>query len=200
MKLNFTLTPEKVQQVFAKKDYRFFENGNYNLNIFGIRATERNTNTFNDLICVMYKEAGVMQLRQFAATTDPGEYWVKNPMSSGGCAAMVEGQYLSAYTIGKHFGTDALVQVAPVKCYRDNDKDGIMRYDKASITEGLYGINIHSAWAVERANTVDKWSAGCQVFQNRAEFKSFIALCNKAMKSGMGSTFTYTLFYEADFE
>jgi hypothetical protein len=39
---------------------------------------------------------------------------------------------------------------------------------------------------------VDKWSAGCQVFANAANFAQFMAMCQKH-KSLYGNHFTYTL-------
>ena len=43
------ITLDKVKEAFKKCNYSFFENGDYNLNIFSIRNTEdRDSNKFND--------------------------------------------------------------------------------------------------------------------------------------------------------
>lgn len=41
-----------------------------------------------------------------------------------------------------------------------------------------------------------KWSAGCQVFANDADFEEFMSLCNKQNNAGLGDVFTYTLLKE----
>jgi hypothetical protein len=43
---------------------------------------------------------------------------------------------------------------------------------------------------------VDKWSAGCQVFQNDEDFEDFMELCNKQVTSARYTSFSYTLLEE----
>jgi hypothetical protein len=62
---------------------------------------------------------------------------------------------------------------------------------------GWFGINIHKSG---RSSTrVDKWSAGCQVFKNDSDYKSFMQTVNEAAKR-LGNTFTYTLINSTDVE
>lgn len=193
------ISTAQVQEVFRKKGYDFFAKGAFNLNIFGIRAENKIANEFDDLICVYYRSnaGGNIELR-YPATTDPGTYWLLNPMSPGGSAILVEGQYKSAYQLGKHYGHEALVQIAPVSCYRDNNKDNVLDQVRSTITTGLYGINIHSAWWVEEADVVGNASAGCQVFKKKSHHASVIDICKQAAKI-YGNKFTYTLFNQTDF-
>ena len=46
---------EKLRQVFETKGYAFFERGDYNLNILGIRNQSGKADHFDDKLCVVYK-------------------------------------------------------------------------------------------------------------------------------------------------
>ena len=97
-----------------------------------------------------------------------------------GTAILVPGQYRGCWAIGKHNGKyKALVQIKPVKVYRDGNKDMIYDLLPETINEGLFGINIHRSNEAITRNTVDMYSAGCQVFNNPNDFKNFIAICEK---------------------
>ena len=175
--------------------YVVFTRGEYNLNIIGIRTANSDANTFNDRMCVVYKDAHGWITRTWPCTTDPGTYWRTHPMNVNGTAIMKEGQYRGAYKIGKHRGQyDALVQTGGrVTVWRDNDKDESLDMESGTEASGYYGINIHKAG--EESTSVNKWSAGCQVFANEDDFDEFMDLCRTA-KSLWGETFTYTLVEE----
>jgi hypothetical protein len=69
--------------------------------------------------------------------------------------------------------------------------------DPESISEGIYGINIHRSNPHNESTQIDKWSAGCQVFANPSNFETFMRVCNKA-KEAWGNSFTYTLLESKD--
>ena len=97
-------TPEKIVEVFKKKNYVLFEDP-YRLNLFGIRNKEYQSNTFNDLVGMVYKDyGGLWNTHLYIATTDPGKYWLENPMNVAGTAIVVPGQYLNVFTFGLHKG------------------------------------------------------------------------------------------------
>jgi len=55
-------SPVKIKKTVQAKGYSFFERGNYNLNIVGIRnsdSKDKVTNKFDDLITVTYLIDGV---------------------------------------------------------------------------------------------------------------------------------------------
>ncbi len=79
---------------------------------------------------------------------------------------------------------------------RDKNKDDVIDMDPDSVTEGMYGINIHKAGSA--STQVNKWSAGCQVFSHSSDFKEFMSICYAA-KEKWGNSFTYTLIEEPDF-
>ena len=188
---------DKIKQAMKVKDYKFFESGDYNLNIIGIRNSDTGnkvTNVFDDLLTVSYKIGDVWHFKKWAATTDPGTKGVKEFHNAQGVARLVPGQYRGSHAIGLHQGKyEALKQAEPVKVYRDANKD--MTYDTKLITEGIYGINIHKAGA--DSTYVENWSEGCQVFKKSAEFDEFMALVKKAATLH-GNSFTYTLLESKD--
>ena len=49
------ITVDKLREAFACLGYAFFENGNHNLNIIGIRTKDMESNSFNDFIAIAYK-------------------------------------------------------------------------------------------------------------------------------------------------
>jgi len=176
---------DNIMHLYAKNGYRFYDKGNYNVNIFGIRR-QLNTNEFDDLIGVAYKnDYDCVEI--FRGTTDPGRYYLRNSMNRKGTAILVEGQY--KYKLGLHRGKEALVQKGAVKVFRDNNADTI--HDKKFIDTGFFGINIHRAG--KDSKQVDKWSAGCQVFAVESQFKRFIDIIKRSEKI-YGNSFTYTLF------
>jgi hypothetical protein len=188
---------DKIKQAMKVKDYKFFESGDYNLNIIGIRNSDTGnkvTNVFDDLLTVSYKIGDVWHFKKWAATTDPGTKGVKEFHNAQGVARLVPGQYRGSHAIGLHQGKyEALKQAKPVKVYRDANKD--MTYDTKLITEGIYGINIHKAGA--DSTYVENWSEGCQVFKKSVDFDEFMALVKKAATLH-GNSFTYTLLESKD--
>ena len=195
-------TREQIQKAVESKGYKWFEGGDYNLNIVGVRNSDTNnevTNKFDDKLTVSYSVGGEMKYLEFKATTDPGQYWEKNLLNKDGVAILVPNQYRGSHEIRKHQGRyEALCQKKPVKVYRDNNKDG--KYDmlEENIQEGIFGINIHKAGKFVNGSTqIDKWSAGCQVFSKQTDFEQLMELAYKA-KDLYGNSFTYTLIESKD--
>ena len=166
----------------------------YDLNIFGIRNSNGETNAFDDLIGMFYMWDGTWRGHFWAGTVDPGLYWLENPSNLKGTAVLCPGQYRGVYEIGKHRGQyDALTQVGPMRVWRDPDRD--KHIDTwGEVDEGFFGINIHKAGKV--STRVDKWSAGCQVFKESRDFEEFMDLCRKQISFNGWNTFTYTLIDE----
>ena len=195
---------EQIKEVMDNKGYKYFESGDFNLNIVGVRNSETGddvTNKFDDKITVSYKQDGEWKYLEYDCTTDPGDDWMDDPMSPNkGCAILVPGQYRSSHKIRLHQGRyEALGQKEPVKVYRDRDKDGKYNFDESTIDEGVFGINIHRATkhSGRKSTYVDKWSAGCQVIASNDDWVDFMTLCHKA-KSVWSNSFTYTLIESKD--
>ena len=183
-------------RLLKMKGYKVFDRP-YELNIVGIRKDNNVPNKFDDTLYVFWKtDSGSWEGKYYTITTDPGTYWLKNPMQDLGAAILKEGQYENAYKLGLHRGEyKALVQQKPVTIYRDYDRNAILDFNNGRETTGLYGINIHRSSATGTSQNVDKWSAGCQVFENGQDFANFIQLAEKH-NSLYGNNFTYTLIDE----
>jgi hypothetical protein len=189
--------PKLKDLIFSlnKKGYKVFEKP-YELNIVGIRSADAKQNSFDDLICVFYKDdKGEWQYKCYPATTDPGTFYLNNPMSNLGTAALKAGQYIDSHQQGFHKGQyKALTQAKPLTVYRDLDRNSLFDFG-TNTTTGLYGINIHKAGADSQA--VNNWSAGCQVFKKSTDYNEFMTLTDKH-KEKNGNKFTYTLLDERE--
>jgi len=191
-----------VIRVMKSKKYKVFDNDNgYDLNIVGIRTLSDVSNKFDDWLTVFYRlNLDTWIFNAFPCTTDPGLYWLNNPMNKMGTAILMEGQYRNAFTIGRHHNKyTALVQNTELSVIRDYDRDSELDYDSDRRESGWFGINIHRSSAYRRSVNVDKWSAGCQVLADPIQFKMLIDLCKRSAQI-FGNSFTYTLLNEKDFK
>ena len=133
--------------------HQIFENGPYDLNLFGIRSTNQTANSFDDWLGCAYQDDDMTWWDEFwEATTDPGLYYLENPIpKTGGTAILVPGQYLNVYEIDTHRkekkgAHEALCQRSNknVEVWRDNNKDNILDWE-GETKPGVFGINIHRA-------------------------------------------------------
>ena len=188
-----TLPP--ILQAVQAKGYAVFTNGDWNLNITGIRSPQRVANAFDDRLCVTYKVNDIWTTETYEITSDPGSPYLLRPINNYGCAVLAPGQWRGCYTIGKHRGQYlALVQSGKVKVYRDNNRDNILDMDPETIQDGYFGINIHKRSG--ESDSVNGASAGCQVFRYAKEFDRMMYLAGKQVSERGWKTFTYTLLEE----
>jgi hypothetical protein len=188
---------EQLIAALLAQGYRVFTRP-FELNIVGIRNHSLVPNVFNDTINAVYKDdKGEWQLRSYPATTDPGTYWLDNPSNPLGTAILKAGQYIGSHIMGLHRGKYmALVQRNPVTVIRDSKRDGTLDFSGKEDT-GLFGINIHRAMEAGVTKSIDRYSAGCQVFANAADFAAFMGLCERH-KLLYGNSYTYTLLQETE--
>lgn len=193
------LTSKEIKtlvKVLIAKNYKVYEDP-YKLNIVGIRSDITKPNSFDDRIYVFYKnKENQWEGFGYTATTDAGTYWLNNPMQSTGTALLKGGQYINSHKLGLHRGKyKALTQQNPVVVVRDYDRNAILDFNNGREEKGLFGINVHRANATGTTKTIDKYSAGCQVFSNSDDFAHFLQLA-EASKDKYGNNFTYTLIDE----
>lgn len=188
---------DHIRKIANEKGYVIYDEP-FKINIWGFRANTTVPNAFDDEMHVFtnISQTGHPKWAYlvFKCTTDPGTYWLKNPMNVSGTAILNPGQYVDVYGIRKHKGQyDALCQTwGNVSVTRDYDRDAVLDFNNGKVVKGSYGINIHRSSASGSSNTVDKWSAGCQVFKNVKDFHFFMQLCY-LHRSIHGNKFTYTL-------
>ena len=194
-------TTYNFEKLFKDKGYAWFTKGSYNLNIIGIRSNNNKvTDKYDDILVVDYNTDNGHKRVCYTITTEPGKYYMQNLCNPKGAAILVPGQYRGCWQIGLHHGKyKALCQRKAVKVYRDNNKDMIYNMTPKSIDKGIFGINIHRSNKTCICDTIDKYSAGCQVFNDPVEFNAFMRLC-EAQRKLYGNTFTYTLINEEDMQ
>lgn len=193
------LTYKRVKDVFLKYKYIWFDKP-YDLNMFGLRSNNKTPDSFDDIIGVCWVDGNLKEnILTFPATTDPGLFYLKNPINVNGTGILDFGQHRKMWRPGKHKGNPALVQVSPCRAIRDYDRDGELDFDSQRKETGLFGCNFHRANANGKTTKVGKWSAMCQVPANASDVDAVLALVKK-QKQFMGSDFvSYTLLKMSDF-
>lgn len=198
---NFTL--KRVQDVIASMKwwgYIIYQEP-HKLNIVGLRSAETQANAFDDTILVFwYDDNKKLQFRAYQASTDPGTFWLNNPIEALGTAILKGGQYVEAWKLidTSRFGfpTQEFLQIKPVTIIRDYNRDAVLDFMNGRETTGEYAINIHTGTNPQQQSiSVDKWSAGCVVFAIWADWQDFLGLANKH-KQLYGNAFTFALFDE----
>jgi len=199
--MNFYPTISGVLAVMSQRGYRIYRNPDkpFDLNIVGIRTTSLVPHVFDDWITVFYMSHGRWIFNAFPGTTDPGLFWLGNPMNEMGTAIVKEGQYRGLYELGKHRGYNALVQKGEVTVIRDFNRDPVLDLDSGREETGVFGINLHRASRFGESLNVDRWSAGCQVLCDPLQFNYLMAIVEKGADA-FGNSFTYTLLHESDFQ
>lgn len=188
---------QRIKTIAQEKGYVIYTEP-YRLNIWGFRANTEKPNVFDDELHVFTNISQTKIAKWaylvFKITTDPGTYWLQNPLNPKGTAILKAGQYLDAYSIDKHRNKYyALCQrLAKVTVIRDYDRDAILDFNNGKEQTGMFGINIHRARKTGSTYSVDRHSAGCQVFKNAQDFDFFMKLCEVHRKL-YGNKFTYTL-------
>lgn len=182
------INKEAIIQAMTKKGYKWFDN---KINIVGIRTNDQTPDKFNDLMAVAYKD----EFHIFKCTTEPGVYWLKNPMRVSGTFVMKPGQYIDDWKLGFHHGYEALVLSGIIEGWRDSDKDNNIDPDKSKVYSDGQAVNIHHAHETTIQTVIDKYSAGCQVIQKFSDWLIFIGL----VKVSKQEKYSYTLLTESDF-
>lgn len=187
----------QLRAAVERKGYRWFEGGDFNLNLIGVRDETREAGAFDDLLLVAFRQHGNPVLLAFPFTTDPGRGYLRDPINPAGCAILKPGQYRNLWQVGMHRSKySALVQRGPATVYRDANRDDRLDDGPAEET-GYFGINLHHARADGVTESPDEWSAGCQVLASADAFRLVMALAELAAEA-WGNNFTYTLLEERD--
>jgi hypothetical protein len=222
------ITVENIRKVAAKKGYKVFTNDEreFNLNYWGIRTADTDSDTFNDFRVMFWWFKGKLEVIIHSITTDPGLFYRLNPMNPVGCGVLQEGQWGGCWTSGLHHGDPALVQLKPVTLIRDFNKDSHLDiiYDQSYLGKcvkdptpiggvptvtytmngqkvfvlqtDFFAVNHHHAGEDSQKNW--NWSAACQVTKKKKEHDEFMGVCYKTIAT-FGKAITYTLVAERDF-
>lgn len=187
------MTYAEVKILFECLGHRFYDNGVYNVNLFGIR-TKGKANEFDDVLGIAYRDDfGNGIVLEHRGTTDPGMYWLESKMGNvKGTAILVPGQYPKCWSIGKHKGYEALVQNGmPFKVWRDNNQDGDLDFGGQEHSD-VTGLNMHTTSFLSEVETVGAYSAGCQVRQRDEDHKVVMEILKRSADL-YSNSFSYTL-------
>jgi hypothetical protein len=178
------LTYEQLQGRFKQLGFVWPD-----LHLIGVRSKEDEANSFDDHFYLI----NGTDMYVYPGTTNPGLYWLHNPMNIDGAAIMATNQQcVDAYVLGRHKGVHkAWIQAKPIYFFRDNDKDNKSEEQGKKIFQ-VIGANIHRASNSHTSLKIDKWSAGCQVFADPVHHNQFIHISEVSKRS----FFTYTLLKE----
>lgn len=169
-----------IKYMLDKNYHVFTKTGEYNIvYVEGMNSdgTVNNDapNQFNDRRIVIEFVDGIPKIKGiWEATTEPGTYWVNNPMNPKG-AARIQFNQFKAWRVGTHKDQfPALVQVDNITVHRDFDRNGSRTGDKLD-TGSDFGVNQHHAKDAPR-HDIGRWSAGCLVGRSKAEHDQFMEI------------------------
>jgi len=195
---------EDIWVLYIDKKYKF-RTDTMALNIGAVRSKESQSDKFDDLgFCAWIDKDNKRNLFTFPVTTDPGKYWLMNPMNKDGTIIMVPGQYIEVYGKGLHNGEyDCFKQIAPIHYVRDYNKDSKLDFDLYRNPEslkirgfwGINGTNLHRASKFKNVLSIGMYSAGCQVVRKALDFNILLDLREISANCGY-QRWDYTLFEE----
>jgi len=198
--MNIKLTYDQLAEAFEAKDFKFFDKGAYNVNLYGIRNSSYNANEWNDVLGIAYRDhIGNPINMMHRGSTKPGLYWLKDKMGNiEGTAILCPGQHSNCWKIGLHKGYEALQQKAEgvFKVWRDDDKDGRFDYH-GDVYTNVTGLNCHTESLLLDSDKVGAYSAGCQVRAISFEHFQMMEIVKRSNQL-FGNSFSYTLFDERE--
>jgi len=168
---------ELLEKVKSLSSFKSIPSGYW---LLGVRSLDDLPNRFDDKIYLFKNEDFVLVT---SATTNAGTPTLRQfeKINKDGAAVLKANEwYYNVWKYGKHNGkVEALLQLGnKVKVYRDTDKDDKSE-EQGKLQEGYFGINFHpNTYDLSRptSNLVGWWSAGCQVVNNVAKYKTIIRL------------------------
>lgn len=205
--MNLNLSYDRLKSLYAIKGYKFREE-NLGLNLGAIRSHESQSNKFDDIGFLAWIEEGIQYLLTYNVTTDPGKYYLMNPMNKDGTIITVPGQYIEVYGRGLHNGQyECFKQHRDIYYVRDNNRDSKLDFDLYRDPEklkihgfwGINGTNYHRASQWKLVQFVERYSAGCTVVQSYKIFQELINVRDRSVFAGY-KLWDYTLFEEDDVE
>ena len=173
--------------------------------ILGVRSNEDLFNTYDDKFYIFQ---GKKFIDVMTGTTNAGEVFIKGGFKkynkNGVAIVKADMWHNDVWEYGLHRGKmPSLRQTgAKISIYRDNDMDKRTE-EWGEVYRGYFGINFHSNTynfsednlKVTR-NTINSWSAGCQVINQRDRYIKQIEWFRNAQKSRLQKKVSYCLLNE----
>lgn len=175
------------------------------LNIIGIRSENQKAGKWDDAIIFFRYNGKSWDWLQADATTDPGLYYLQNPMREEGTIIMVPGQYLDLYFRSHHKTEEAFRQKGSALYVRDNNRDkyldlSLMKNPKNIFSADDVYTNLHNAHNTMEMWRVGKFSAGCQVVNKPEDFATGLKWGDEQVEHTGINSFHYTLLLESELQ
>jgi len=176
------------------------------LNIIGVRNESRRSDKWDDFIVAFRWINEKLEGYIFEGTTDPGAYYLLNPIRALGTAILCPNiQVHDHYRLmdNGHNGYRAYKQVKPFPHIRDNDKNTLLNFDLFNdktkwITNERIGSNLHRAHQNLILNTIGKYSAGCQVVRKPKDWDLLVKLGDEQIQMTGVATFDYGILWMSE--
>lgn len=203
-------TIDKIIRIVQSGGGEVYEQPGY-INFCGVRNNVTD-DTFNDTLYIYWKEDdGFKCVRTNGFTTKPGKRVVLNENGDGnefGAAILKEGWQKDIWHIGQHKGKYTALRSSddttnPTVVTRDDTQYGLgpgyeLRIFEDKTYAGYFGINFHRS-GQPQGNSVNGWSAGCQVFKMESDFNEMLAMAYSAANAGQ-TKFSYFLANKNTFD
>ena len=193
------VTQDKLISAYKNKNYPYYKQGDFNVNLFGIRCVDSFDNKFSDILGISYSENGVLKILTIPGTTRPGTLLHDIP---GGVACIVPGYYPKIWEFRDDYTGwlkyPYFYQIGKFRIWRDEKKDEIIDHTNEQDIANV-GLNCHRmSWdGIEGQTGVFNWSEGCQGSEE-PEFKKLLPIIRESVKK-YGNIFSYALFELKDF-
>lgn len=187
----------KAYQSVGREPFGYTPGKPYDLNLIGVRSDDHTPDVFNDCLAVLWEDKFGWNLIAHEATTDPGLYYLNNPINSSGTFIMAPGFHKGLWKLGTHKGYEAFQQVGVATGWRDADRDKEMdMMPGKTVQVSNAGVNMHRAKDEGESQVVGQWSAGCQVRKRDDDHEIVIELAKRAINY-WNNSFSYMLFTES---
>lgn len=178
----------------------------YDVTLGGVRTNDNRSGKFNDwLFASLFDHDDRLHSIIVEGTTDAGLYYRENPMNVDGTAIIMHNvQHRGCYEyqnpkespgLRGHRGQEAFRQVAPMRYWRDADRDLYLDFD-GLVQEDNFATNGHFM-GLENEN-VGKNSAGCWG-GHKGNMHLIFGFARAQISHGLGKKFSYALLHEQNF-
>lgn len=190
------LTPEDIAERLRALSLPLFT-AELDPTLVGIRAHKRDGDEFDDILAVLWHEAGTLRGILGQGTTDAGRRFRQAPGKAAGVGIVLPGAHRGCWSFGRPQDRGQKAhpypcgrQVGPIAYIRDADLDGVLDigltgwarnadelaslYQAITLGKQIHGdvvfADMHRASATRAVGEIGPYSAMCQVWQDPADW------------------------------
>lgn len=198
----------KIKKSVLNKGYKFFEGGDFDINLVLERTSNNFSDKFDDNTYICYKENGIEKCLNLKVTTKAGyKKAAEKPITYEGItgtAVIIPNQYRGVWQYLPNgiaskkypFNTTYLMQIKGMDYWRDSDGDKTI--DEMQIQKNkIFGTQFHvMSYEGKEYGNVSNWSLGCCGCQ-WTDYWKIIEIIKKGV-SIWGDKLTLTLLESKD--